>query len=233
VISVFVHSVFIYVPCTTKYIANIKHSYIQVRKAVININIHICIYIYIYILYILLQSRHQSVTINFVLSSWRLNMFTVTIFPFHKLIDIQVILLQVFLHIIQGPFIRVWRSEPDVNTSWKKGDSLTLKKTFSKLHLTVFKEWRAVNGLNRNLHRLAYKKKSIMDHSPSLGRTLFVTIFSLPLIATWVEWQATGLNLGRGGETVGAFVAKFASGAQLFCLPFVSSVHKFSVNEVT
>jgi hypothetical protein len=76
-------------------------------------------------MYMLLPSKHQSVTLNLILCSWRLNVFTVITVPFHKLIDIQAILLQVSLHIIQGPFVRVRSSERDVNTSWKKGNLLT------------------------------------------------------------------------------------------------------------
>jgi hypothetical protein len=52
--------------------------------------------------------------------SWRLNTLTVISVPFHELIEIQAPLLQSFLHIIQGFFFRVWRSEQDVNACWKR-----------------------------------------------------------------------------------------------------------------
>jgi hypothetical protein len=69
----------------------------------------------------LLQSRNAAVCVeNLSLDSWKLNALTVISIPFHKLIEIQAICLQVFLHFIQSFCIGIRSSERDVNEYWKE-----------------------------------------------------------------------------------------------------------------
>jgi hypothetical protein len=65
---------------------------------------------------LLLATEASEVPLVFM----ELKVIALLILPFHELIEIDSILLQVLLHIIQGSFVRVRRSEQDVNTYWKR-----------------------------------------------------------------------------------------------------------------
>jgi hypothetical protein len=69
----------------------------------------------------LLKAKHSSVNAyRFYLCSWEFNILALISLIFHKMIEIKAIFFQVFLHIIQGSFVRVRSSEHDVNACCKK-----------------------------------------------------------------------------------------------------------------
>jgi hypothetical protein len=78
--------------------------------------------------YLLLQPTHVSVPVVEVLTVlMEVECFlTVLLLPFHKLIEIQAILPQFFLHFIQGFFIRIRSPERYVNTYWKEKTCLCI-----------------------------------------------------------------------------------------------------------
>jgi hypothetical protein len=94
---------------------------------------------YIYFIRVCIYSfcrpyTYHSLPYNFSFCSLKLD-FTIVSCEFLKLIEIQAIFLQVFLDSIEGSFVRVRRSEQDVNTCWKE------KAYFSKSQVYGNRSW--------------------------------------------------------------------------------------------
>jgi hypothetical protein len=95
---------------------------------------------------------HQSMPYDFSQGSWKRNVLTVISLHFHKLIEIQSILFQVFLHIIQSFCVRIRSSGHDVNGYWKKKTRLCRSELHENCsHYVEPMERRPMERLSRNL----------------------------------------------------------------------------------
>jgi hypothetical protein len=111
--------------------------------------------------------KHQSVPAGGVQSSLcprNLDAFAEVGVPFPVLTQINAILLQVFLHIIQGFFVRGPSSERDVNTVWKQETCLCISQVDENCSWLYCGQTRKVHWLTLS----KYLKKKITEETPML-----------------------------------------------------------------